>query len=511
MAALTQGQKVDFSKKLLGELGAPATEKNVAFMLSWMDQENSGADWNPLATTKRYGNTTNFNGNGVKNYETEEQGVIASAQTLRNTRYYPTLLAGLKAGTPELAANGAQETATYTGNKSYYGGILKGAAKYVKDPATRAALIAAGSAAENYDGVDSSNASKSNSLKITVNSAEGDAVTFVPFCNTAAFQKPAVELASPIIYEGLETPGALEGDVLVGNPHLRSIEFPAKFQVMISENGADYLTVSANSQKVVEIPLNVSLKSMSTRSSHVINKRNTRTGFHISFWGQEIDTISGTGSTGIFMNQLGLASLMSSNVSMTDLGLADVARLGGLLKQEASTRQGGLLGAWNNLWTSQADRDARAAAESARNKSRVDIISDKNALRVASQDAFIEILSLFKFNGITRFRTETSEDAAQLSVATWGPSESPDKVGLSDAMFQARRGDVLSRGFVVFKLKGRTHLGYFKSFNFALDAEKPFTWEFEFTFKVLRSLRAQYVPIASSNASTASLRSRGLM
>jgi hypothetical protein len=229
--------------------------------------------------------------------------------------------------------------------------------------------------------------------------------------------------------------------------------------------------------------------------SHIVGKKNTRTGFHISLWGRDIDTIGGSGSTGIFMNQLGLATLMSSNASIETLGLSYVAKFGGLMKEEQKKTgwyQGGLADAWNNLWTSKEEKAAAAADLKARKDANANLGNDTKALRVASQDAFHEILSLFKFNGIVRFRETPEKAEAQLNVATWGPQ------GISDAMANARRGDVMTRGYVVMKMKGRTYLGYFKSFTFTMDAEKPYTWDFEFSFKVLKSIRVAYVPNAGT-------------
>ena len=44
---------------------------------------------------------------------------------------------------------------------------------------------------------------------------------------------------------------------------------------------------------------------------------------------------------------------------------------------------------------------------------------------------------------------------------------------------------------MVLKYKGREHLGYFKALQFMASASSPFKWDFDFTFRVLKS----YTPI----------------
>lgn len=127
---MDQAQRITFAHGLLAALSAPATPANVAFLLSWMDQENTRAAFNPLATTQRMDGATAFNSAGVRNYLSMEQGITAQAKTLRNGRY-PTILQGLQAGAPERAANGPAETKVYTGSESYFSRIVAGARKYL--------------------------------------------------------------------------------------------------------------------------------------------------------------------------------------------------------------------------------------------------------------------------------------------------------------------------------------------------------------------------------------------
>ena len=68
----------------------------------------------------------------------------------------------------------------------------------------------------------------------------------------------------------------------------------------------------------------------------------------------------------------------------------------------------------------------------------------------------------------------------------WSPS-----AGATGYQIKARAGDIYTRGHVVLKYKGREHLGYFKALQFMASASSPFKWDFDFTFRVLKS----YTPI----------------
>jgi hypothetical protein len=72
----------EFARALLKEIGAPASQRNLWALVSWMQAEGSAAKFNPLATTQEMADASNFNSVGVKNYISLKQGVEATAKTL---------------------------------------------------------------------------------------------------------------------------------------------------------------------------------------------------------------------------------------------------------------------------------------------------------------------------------------------------------------------------------------------------------------------------------------------
>jgi hypothetical protein len=83
---------------------------------------------------------------------------------------------------------------------------------------------------------------------------------------------------------------------------------------------------------------------------------------------------------------------------------------------------------------------------------------------------------------------------AEKNAKIWSPA-----AGSTGFQMLARAGDVYSRGYVAFKYKGATYLGYFKSFNFTADAKTPFKWDFDFTFRVLQSHNPFYYPSSAKS------------
>lgn len=76
-----------FTSQVLGKIGAPDTFYNKALFLAWYNKESTTATNNPLATTLPYGGAGTFNGVGVKNYASFQDGVNATAQTLLGGNY----------------------------------------------------------------------------------------------------------------------------------------------------------------------------------------------------------------------------------------------------------------------------------------------------------------------------------------------------------------------------------------------------------------------------------------
>lgn len=89
--ALTYGQ---VASDILTECGFTLNANNMESMLAWMCSEywisvplQNRALNNPLDTTQPYAGATDFNSDGVKNYATYADGLIATKQTLFNGSY----------------------------------------------------------------------------------------------------------------------------------------------------------------------------------------------------------------------------------------------------------------------------------------------------------------------------------------------------------------------------------------------------------------------------------------
>jgi hypothetical protein len=83
------------------ELGVAPIAVNGGLLKAWILQEKgntSGAAWdnnNPLNTTEPVYPDANINSDGVKRYDSQQEGVFACCKTLRDGNY-PHLLAGLQ-------------------------------------------------------------------------------------------------------------------------------------------------------------------------------------------------------------------------------------------------------------------------------------------------------------------------------------------------------------------------------------------------------------------------------
>lgn len=76
-----------FYKKLLENLGAPVTQENLTFLYAWRQAEGKAGKFNPFNTTQGMPGATNYNKVGVKNYQSIEDGMVATIKTLKNGRY----------------------------------------------------------------------------------------------------------------------------------------------------------------------------------------------------------------------------------------------------------------------------------------------------------------------------------------------------------------------------------------------------------------------------------------
>lgn len=94
----------EFYEKVLKGIGAPVTKGNLKFMYAWRQGEGAKARFNPFNTTKSKPDASFYNclkkdGEkcvaGVRNYESEDEGIKATVETL-NLDYYDCITDGLK-------------------------------------------------------------------------------------------------------------------------------------------------------------------------------------------------------------------------------------------------------------------------------------------------------------------------------------------------------------------------------------------------------------------------------
>jgi hypothetical protein len=258
------------------------------------------------------------------------------------------------------------------------------------------------------------------------------------------------------------------GGMVVGNLPLKSAFNPQPVSFQIKFLDGKNLVDSNN--KPITLLLNASLKRYEISYAHIVNKSPSRTGFHVTFWGQQADVITGSASTGVFMNQLGLTSFMSMSKitpEVTDL-----------VNSAFST--GGTFRAGDN---STAPSQALSSG----------------GLRVAAQDAFVELLSLFKMNGVVYFKNQDHDVGGKASsFQQSSPSAFSPTTGSSTAQMNARHNDVMTRGSVIFNFKNNVYTGFFKSLSWVMDAQKPYSWDFNFVFQVERTYSSVYYPFTSS-------------
>jgi hypothetical protein len=300
---------------------------------------------------------------------------------------------------------------------------------------------------------------------VLLTGSEASLETNLTYLSEVGDHYSAVDFPSLVIEENLgNLPWDKNNKLVVANPDLRRISTPAWFEVNLKQSGPQRLTSNG---EVVRLKLNVSLQEIQVSMAHVVNNRHSRTGFHVTLWGQEPDTISATGTTGLFMNWFGITSIMS--------------------KEDVS-----------GIYEAEIDKNFKIGMSK---------FAAPDGLRVAAQDAFIEMLGLFKNNGVTRFHPEIvnrifpkNKRGGGSSVVGEASRTSPNEpmnpwskaVGMSHTQATNRPNDVMTRGYVVFKYKSKTYLGYFKDIQFEMDANNPFRWNFNFTFQVEKSLASTF-------------------
>ena len=327
------------------------------------------------------------------------------------------------------------------------------------------------------------------------------------------FAPPSVSYASlfpsAIVNTGLdETPWYTDTSLVTGNPKVRGSVTPVVFEVLLHDRQDVYLPVApdgattAQNYPPMQIQLNASIKTFSVSSKHVFFPQRTRTGWHITMWGMQADTIEGQCTTGVFMNQLGLTDFFSTAQVSQDLidavttgfqelwtpNVAPPQAVGpALLQAGGPTGQFAVAPVKSNLAQLQTllSRPPQSFPS-----------PDANEMfRVTAQDAFVEFLSLFKMNGIRWFYNKDVEAEGQGMVSDQvGIDEWSPELAASATQMNGRINDVMSRGPVLMKLKGNTYMGYFKSLSWQMSADKPFTWDFSFVFQVERTLSFVFSP-----------------
>jgi hypothetical protein len=256
---------------------------------------------------------------------------------------------------------------------------------------------------------------------------------------------------SLVIYEGLDEKPWFTDNNLVRTPNLQNkIGFPISFQIYFDQ--AMTVPLAPKNGSPVSIRLNASLQQESREMKHSTVRRMTRTGILLSLWDMQPDVISGSGTTGVFMNALGITDYLSLTSTSPEV-----------LK----------------LLTAKHSPDASLLMN--------------EGLRIAAKDAFMEFLATFRNNGVVWLRKQTYDGGLTFTNQTdpdvWSPA-----TGSTTIQTAARNNDVLTRGYVVMKYRNSLYAGYFKSFTFTMDADKPFNWTFSFVFQVEKTLTAVPVP-----------------
>lgn len=102
----------------LTQLEAPTSERNLAFVVAWIDKENTTSQWNPLATTKNHDRVVGqHNSHGVRWYADAQAGIEASVSTL--VHGYPSITRALRSDNQD-AALAAPGWGAYSGGSAAY-------------------------------------------------------------------------------------------------------------------------------------------------------------------------------------------------------------------------------------------------------------------------------------------------------------------------------------------------------------------------------------------------------
>jgi hypothetical protein len=128
-----EGTPDEFAKGLLDKLGAEHTQANIDAIKIWAKKEGGGVwgakggAYNPLNTTLKMDGASNFNPAGVKNYQSMEQGIEATYQTLTGnaseSRGYDKIVSLMRSGASREQIISAISTSSWAGAGGYKDGL----------------------------------------------------------------------------------------------------------------------------------------------------------------------------------------------------------------------------------------------------------------------------------------------------------------------------------------------------------------------------------------------------
>jgi hypothetical protein len=545
MATPPTPTQIGIYNQILTGVGAPINAQNIAIMNGLQVAE--GAPNNNIGNTTwnmGSGTGTVINSDGVMRYNSDAIGVSAMTKTL-NQPYMAPVVDALKESDPsKWNIQGMQDAMThYSGDSKELNRMLSVASNNTGSQSANNALSVAALQAKS-----TTPSSKNDSDPATLVGA-GPAGKL----NTVMLSNPQTpsdagndNINHPMIIEdGLyETPWFKEltdkGGLVVGNKTNPSKK-PISFNIITSPNSLEYLPAikgqdpSANNKAT--LILNCSLSEMSVSMKHVFQRTPTRTGMHITLWGTEPDVISGSGVTGAWMNFFGLNEMMSTQQSAFPGDLKTYIAQnysGDLSAQGLSKGKPGQPGinqsnttAYSGTGSGLANAIAKVDQSIVGSNSSVPkkpatpapVVFDdtflsnqaQQLLRSAAQDAFAELIALFKYNAITRFKTGNYtgniSGRDQEGTAIWSANTGTGDGGTPGNIYAAgaRNNDVMYRGYVVMNTPSGKYLGYFKNLSFTEDADKPYMWGFDFVFQVQKTLKSYHKPVtvASQNAASA--------
>jgi hypothetical protein len=93
----TEAEQEKMFTDILTRLSSPSTEYNLLWMKLWRDAEGASATYNPWNSTQKKNGSTKYNGIGVQNYFSFQDGLDATISTMTNGKY-STILKALKKG-----------------------------------------------------------------------------------------------------------------------------------------------------------------------------------------------------------------------------------------------------------------------------------------------------------------------------------------------------------------------------------------------------------------------------